>query len=327
MGLGEFEIIARYFRPLAAGNAGALGLSDDAALLTPASGNSFVVTTDTMIAGVHYFESDPPDLVGRKLLRVNLSDLAAMGADARGYFLSVALAKPLDEAWLAGFCGGLSDDQKEFGVSLCGGDTVATSGPAVLTVTAVGEVPEGAALTRSGAKLGDDIYVSGTIGDAALGFRILLGEFAGLAAGEREALIARYHLPSPRLALGAALRGVAHSAIDISDGLAADIGHICECSHVGAEIEWAHMPLSEAARAAVAETPDAPNFVLAGGDDYELLFTAPPGAGDKVAAAGRSAGVAVTKIGRMTGDAVIIRDQNGAAMDLEAAGYTHFGGP
>lgn len=327
MSLGEFEIIARYFQPLAEGNAGALGLKDDAALLTPAPGNSFVVTTDTMIAGVHYFESDPPELVGRKLLRVNLSDLAAMGATPTGYFLSVALRKPLDEPWLASFCGGLAADQKEFGVALCGGDTVATSGPAVLTVTAVGEAPEGAALMRSGAKSGDDIYVSGTVGDAALGFRVLLGEFGDLAPERRDALVARYHVPVPRLALGVALRGIARAAIDISDGLAADMGHICDCSGAGAEIEWARLPLSEAARAAVGESPEAANFVLAGGDDYELLFTAPPGAEEKVAAAGRAAGVAVTKIGRMAGQAVVIRDENGAAMDLDAAGYTHFGGP
>ncbi len=326
MALGEFEIIAKYFRPLAAGCPGALELDDDAALLAPAAGKIFAVTTDTMIAGVHYFESDPADLVARKLLRANLSDLAAMGAEPAGYLLAAALPKPLDEAWLARFCEGLGQDQEEFGVALCGGDTTATSGPAVLTVTALGEVPEGTALRRSGAKEGDDIYVSGTIGDGALGFRALLGEFPDLAAPDRAFLVSRYHLPQPRVSLGAALRGIAHAAIDVSDGLAADMAHICESSRCGAEIEWARTPLSQAARAVVSGNPDARASVLAGGDDYELLFAAAAGAEGKVEAAAAAAGVAVTKIGRMSGAGLTIRDEKGAAIELEAAGYTHFGG-
>ena len=325
MALGEFEIIARYFRPLAKGNAGALGLTDDAALIAPRPGDSLVMTTDTMIAGVHYFESDASELVGRKLLRVNLSDLAAMGAKPVGYLLSVALPKPLDEAWLAGFCEGLGKDQGTFGVSLCGGDTVATDGPAVLTVAAIGEVPEGAALTRSGARAGDDIYVSATIGDGALGFRALLGEFPDLPHDKRDALIARYHLPSPRLELGLALRGIAHAAIDVSDGLAADMGHICESSGVGAEIEWKQVPLSSAARDVLQQNPQTREFVLAGGDDYELLFTAPADRAEKVAAAASASGTAVTNIGRVTGSGVVVRDEGGAAIELDGAGYTHFG--
>lgn len=326
MALGEFEIIAKYFRPLAEGCAGALGLTDDAALLTPTAGRILAATTDTIIAGVHYFESDPADLVARKLLRVNLSDLAAMGAEPTGYLLSAALPKPLDEAWLARFCRGLGQDQDEFGVVLCGGDTVATSGPAVFTVAALGELPEGTALTRSAAKDGDDIYVSGSIGDGALGFRAILGEFPDLAAAHREFLVSRYHLPQPRIALGAALRGIAHAAIDVSDGLAADMTHICECSGLGAEIEWARVPLSDAGRALVSANPQAREFVLAGGDDYELLFTAAVGAAAKIAAAAAAAGVAVTKIGRMSGAGLTIRDEKGGAIDLSAAGYTHFGG-
>lgn len=326
MALGEFEIIAKYFRPLAKGNAGALDLGDDAALLAPAAGNTFAVTTDTMIAGVHYFDSDPADLVARKLLRVNLSDLAAMGAEPAAYLLSAALAKPLDEPWLARFCQGLGQDQKEFGVTLCGGDTVASPGPAVLSVTALGNVPEGMALMRSGAKQGDDIYVSGTVGDGALGFRVLLGEFADLAPQHKEFLVSRYHLPQPRVGLGVRLRGVAHAAIDISDGLAADMGHICECSALGAEIAWPRVPLSEAARAVVSQDAGAREFVLAGGDDYELLFTAASGDAAKVLAAADAAGVMVTKIGRISGHTLAIRDETGAAIDLAAAGYTHFGG-
>lgn len=326
MALGEFEIIAKYFRPLAEGRAGALGLEDDAALLAPSPGNVFAVTTDTMIAGVHYFESDAADLVARKLLRANLSDLAAMGAKPAAYLLAAALPKPFDESWLARFCEGLAEDQKTFGVALCGGDTVATSGPQVLTVTALGELPEGAALKRAAAKEGDAIYVSGTIGDGALGFRTLLGEFPDLAADHREFLVSRYHLPQPRVALGVSLRGLAHAAIDISDGLAADMTHICESSGTGAEIEWARVPLSDAGRAVVAHMPQAREFVLAGGDDYELLFTAPADAKAEIQAAAEAAGVPVTKIGRITGKTLVIRDEQGAVIDLAEAGYTHFSG-
>ena len=298
-GLGEFEIIARYFRPLAFGKPGALNLSDDAALLDPSPGQTLVATTDTMIAGVHYLEGDPPDLIGGKLLRVNLSDLAAMGASPLTYLLAISLPENFEESWLARFCEGLRADQERFGVYLSGGDTTAIAGPAVLTVTALGELPRGQALLRSGAKVGDVVFVSGTIGDGALGLQVAQGRLAGVGREFGDFLQSRYHRPEPRVALGVKLRGLAHAAIDISDGLVADLGHICETSGVGAVIEWQRIPLSEAARKAIASEPRHRDAVLGGGDDYELVFTGPAESRDAVAAAGKAAGVAVTAIGRI----------------------------
>jgi thiamine-monophosphate kinase len=322
---GEFEIIARYFRPLTEGRAGALGLADDGALIAPAAGHALVATTDTLIAGVHFPGGTPPELIARKLLRVNLSDLAAMGATPAAYLLSVALPKPLNEPWLAKFCEGLREDQERFKLALIGGDTVATAGPAVFTVTALGEVPEGQALLRSGAKAGDAIFVSGTIGDGALGLRVMRGEFPDLAPQLRNFLLSRYHLPQPRVTLGMALRGIAHAAIDISDGFAADLAHICETSHVGAIVEWTRMPLSEAAEQILALDPDARKSVLAGGDDYELLFTAESGSADAIQAAAQKCGVPVTMIGRIDrGSGVLVKDVDGTAMVLDSFGYQHF---
>lgn len=323
--LGEFEIIARFFRPLAEGKAGALGLTDDAALIDVAEGHTLVATTDTMVAGVHFFEDAAADLVARKLLRVNLSDLAAMGARPVTYLLSVVLPGDFREPWLADFCEGLRADQERFGVYLSGGNTCATSGPATLTVTAFGEVPKGTALLRSGAKSGDAVLVSGTIGDGALGLRALRGEIKPEDGESRDFLVSRYHLPEPRIALAMALRGLAHAAIDISDGLVADLGHICETSGVGAVVEWPHVPLSPAARRVLAADATLREAVLGGGDDYELLFTAAPGTLDAVAAAGKACGVAVTAIGQIRGTAgVTIVDSKGSEIAVASAGYRHF---
>ena len=324
-GLGEFEIIARYFRPLAFGKPGALNLSDDAALLDPSPGQTLVATTDTMIAGVHYLEDDPPDLVGGKLLRVNLSDLAAMGAAPLTYLLAIALPENFEERWLARFCEGLRVDQERFGVYLCGGDTTAISGPAVLTVTALGEVPRGQALLRSGAKAGDLVFVSGTIGDGALGLQVARGRLAGLGRELGDFLLSRYHVPEPRIELGIKLRGLARAAIDVSDGLVADLGHICETSGMGAVVEWQKIPLSEAVRKAVATEPRLRGAVLGGGDDFELVFTGPAESRDAIAAAGKACGVAVTAIGRIVaGAGVSVIDSAGASIEIDSAGYTHF---
>ena len=324
-GADEFEIIARYFRPLASGCPGALGLADDAALIEPTAGEVLVVTTDTLIAGVHFFERDPPRLIGQKLLRVNLSDLAAMGAKPKVYFLALALPAGFDEVWLAGFCEGLRDDQSEFAITLAGGDTTAIPGPVTLTVTALGEVPKNQALLRSGATAGDTIFVSGTIGDAALGLRVLRGEIGGIRGELRDFLISRYHVPQPRVTLGMALRGLAHAAIDVSDGLVGDLQHVCEASSVGADIEWPRVPLSDAARDVLAVDPEFRSVVLGGGDDYELLFTAAPESSAAIAAAGAKCGVPITAIGRIRkGDGVTVRDSNGGEIAVAAAGYRHF---
>ncbi|MDF2781719.1 MAG: thiL, partial [Geminicoccaceae bacterium] len=268
MALGEFAFIAERLRPLAAGSPGALDLADDAALLDPPAGSELVLTKDAMVAGVHFLPDDPPGDIARKLLRVNLSDLAAMGAAPLGYLLALIRPKATAEDWLAEFCRGLAEDQATFGIGLLGGDTVSTPGPLALSLTALGHVPRGAALRRGGAKPGDDIWASGTLGDAALGLKVLQGELeAAPAVGAQ--LVERYRLPQPRLALGQTLRGLASAALDVSDGLLADLGHILETSAVGAEIHAAALPLSPAARA----LPGVREAALAGGDDYELLFT------------------------------------------------------
>jgi len=323
-GSGEFEIIERYFRPLSSGEPGALALTDDAALMDVAPGHTLVATTDLLIAGVHFFPADPAGLIARKLLRVNLSDLAAMGARPRAYLLSCGFPADVKAEWLQAFSDGLAEDQRTFGVSLVGGDTVASPGPLIVSVTALGEVPRGAALLRSGARVGDTVFVSGTIGDAALGLRILRGE-ASAPADWRAALVDRYHLPRPRVALGQALRGIARAAIDVSDGLAGDMGHVCETSGVGAVIDWPKVPLSPAARQLLARDPALRPAILGGGDDYELLFTAAPESASGLADLAARHDVAVTAIGRITeGEGVVVRDAEGAEIALASPGYRHF---
>ncbi|HYZ32288.1 MAG TPA: thiamine-phosphate kinase, partial [Crenalkalicoccus sp.] len=250
MGLpAEFALIARHFRPLA--GPAALDLGDDAALLDAPSGRQIVMTVDTMVAGVHFLLDDPPETIGRKLLRVNLSDLAAMGAAPLGYLMTTALPRGTPEAWLAAFAAGLAEDQRGFGIQLLGGDTVATPGPVTLSLTALGTVAPGAALRRKGAVPGDTLWVSGTIGDGALGLRALRGE----VADPEGALARRYRLPEPRLGLGAGLAGLAHAAMDVSDGLLQDLGHLCRAGGCAAELEAASVPLSPSAAAALAADP------------------------------------------------------------------------
>jgi thiamine-monophosphate kinase len=321
---GEFERIATFFAPLAAGFPGALGLTDDAAILRPAEGAELVVTTDTIVAGVHYIGDEPPGLVAQKLLRVNLSDLAAKGARPVAYTLNIALPPELEDAWLERFCAGLAADQQRFGIALAGGDSVATPGPVTLTITAFGEIAAGGMLRRSGARPGDRIYVSGTIGDGALGLKVLRGRLAGIAASQRDALVERYRLPQPRVACGARLVGIAHAAMDISDGLVADLGHIADMSGVAAVVEAASVPLSTAAAAALEIEPEMRDAVLGGGDDYELLFTAPPDAASSIAALAAELGLPLTAIGRIeAGRGVRVVDATGAEIALARAGYTH----
>src|SRR5260370_6116295 len=241
-GLGEFGRIARFFAPLA--GPGGLGLKDDAALIDCAPGHRLVVTVDAIVAGVHFLPEDPPGLVARKLLRVNLSDLAARGARPVHYVLATAFPATLGDDWVERFAQGLAEDQRLFGVDLLGGDSVATSGPAVLSLTAFGEVAAGAEIRRGGALPGDHIWVSGTIGDAYLGLKVLRGEYPELAAEHREALIARFQLPEPRTALGPRLAGTAHAMCDVSDGLLADLGHICDVSELRATGAFASPPSS-----------------------------------------------------------------------------------
>lgn len=323
---GEFELIARYLAPLARGAEGAFGLTDDAALLTPPEGESLVLTVDTLVEGIHYLPDDPPGQVARKLLRVNLSDLAAMGARPLAYLLSLALPRHCEETWLAGFTAGLAEDQAAYGLDLIGGDTVGTDGPATLTLTAVGAVTPERVLRRAAAAAGDEIYVSGSLGDAALGLKVLRGELTvpDEAAGT---LAARYRLPQPRIDLGRALAaaGLASAAIDVSDGLVADLGHLCDAWRLGADVEADAVPLSEPAAAALERVPELREAILTGGDDYELLFTVPAGRNRKVAELAERLDLRLTRIGRMSEDAgVRVLDAAGRRVALNAAGWTHF---
>jgi thiamine-monophosphate kinase len=311
----EFDLIARHFRPLA--GPGALDLSDDAALLVPPPGRELVLSADAMVAGVHFLPDDPPHLIGRKLLRVNLSDLAAKGATPLGYLMTVSAPRATSDAWFAGFAAGLAADQREFAITLLGGDTTATPGPLSLSLTAIGHVAPGAMIRRAGAQPGDGVWVTGTIGDGALGLAVAERRLAD-ASGH---LLGRYRLPRPRV--GLALAGIAGAAMDVSDGLVQDLGHLCRAGRVGATIEAAAVPLSEAARAA---GPDWLGTCLTGGDDYEVLMALPPGRDAALAAAAATIGVAVTKIGEFCpGEpAVVVTGPDGAPMALGAGGWSHF---
>ncbi|MFQ5984556.1 MAG: thiamine-phosphate kinase [Alphaproteobacteria bacterium] len=323
--MDEFERIARWLSPLADGEPGAYGLKDDAAVLAPEPGYRLVVTTDLIAAGVHFFADDDPALVARRLLRVNLSDLAAMGATPRGYLLGLALPRATDESWLARFASGLKADQEAFDIGLVGGDMIAVDGPLTLMLTALGQVRPGEELSRAGARPGDVVFVSGTVGDAALGLRALEGGLAGLDGEARDILIGRFRLPRPRLELGRCLAGVASAAIDVSDGLVADLAHICACSHVAAVVEAQDLALSEAGKAALLADPALLELALTGGDDYEILFAAPSSSAPRVEALARELGLRLTPIGRFSeGEGVEVRDPQGRPIHLARPGYRHF---
>jgi thiamine-monophosphate kinase len=322
-GLGEFGRIRHFFAPLA--GPGGLALRDDAALIPCDAGRQFVLTVDAIVAGVHYLPDDPPDLVARKLLRVNLSDLAAMGARPRHYLLTTALPPAIGDDWVEKFARGLAEDQRLYGIDLLGGDSVATGGPAVLSLIAIGDVAIGAEIRRSGARPGDQIWVTGTIGDAFLGLALLRGAYPSLAADARTALIRRFQLPEPRVELGPRLGRIAHAMLDVSDGLVADLGHICEASDAGATISLPQLPLSPAAQQLAAADPDLPARFATAGDDYELLFTAPPTAADQIRHLSQELGLPITAIGRVEkGTEVRLVDGAGKDVPLVETGYRHF---
>jgi thiamine-monophosphate kinase len=316
--VSEFDLIARFFtRP--APNA-VLGVGDDAALLAPTPGTELVVSSDMLVAGRHFFPDADAFLMGHKALAVNLSDLAAMGAVPRWAILSLALPE-VDEAWLADFSRGFFELAERYGVSLVGGDT--TRGPLNLCVTVLGEAPAGRALRRSGAKVGDGVWVSGDLGAAALGLRYLRGEI-GFDAADAALCQERLHRPEPRVVLGDMLACVAHAAIDISDGLLADLGHILERSGVGAEIEFDRLPAHPVVSAKRAD-PLVRRCLLAGGDDYELCFTAPADRTPAILAVAQAAGVPVARVGRITGESGLrLLDGEGREMDIGERGFDHF---
>lgn len=296
---GEFELIERYFRPLA-GDPGALSLTDDAAVYDPPNGEDVVLKADLIAEGVHFFSDDPPKSIAAKALRVNLSDLAAKGATPVGYLLSLALKADWSEEWIAGFAAGLAADQDRYGVTLFGGDTSRAAGGTVVSVVAFGRTPSGRIVRRAGAKPGDAVFVSGTIGDAALGLRIRLGTLDAMpAGGSADHLLDRYLHPQPRLALAPVIRRFATASLDISDGLVGDFGHVCKQSGVGGEIDAAAIPLSAGAKALVAADPTGLETVLTGGDDYEILATVSEKDAEAFAEAAAEAGVPVTRIGRV----------------------------
>jgi len=325
--IGEFELIDRYFSALAASEDGALGLQDDCAILGLPDTEDLVVTTDTLVAGVHFLPETPADAIAAKLLRVNLSDLASMGAGGRAYTLSLALNENATDAWLRAFASSLQRDQETYGIVLVGGDTVSTPGSETFTVTAFGSVPKGQGLRRGGARPGDQIYVSGTLGDAALGLLALQGKVSDVSRASREFLINRHQYPQPRLELGQNLLGVATSAVDVSDGLAADLAHICAVSRVGAEIKWDQVPLSNAAREVLDQQPELMSEVLGGGDDYELVFTVPTAEAGEIEGLSGKLGLELTKIGRISDDTehkVLVCGSDGAPVQISDAGYRHF---
>jgi len=323
----EDSLIARYFKPLAT-DPGAFGLVDDAAVLK-AEGDDIVVTTDAIVEGVHFLAQDPPDTIARKALRVNLSDLAAKGATSAGFVLTLAL-RDADEAWLKPFAHGVGEDAKLFNCPLLGGDTVSTPGPLMISITAFGRVPAGKMVRRSGAKPGDRVVVTGTIGDAALGLGILKGGAAAAAlagdAAAREMLIGRYRVPQPRNALAMAVRDHANAAMDVSDGLAGDLTKLCTASGVSAVIDAQSIPLSAAAGALLARRTVGIEAIVSGGDDYEILCAISENRFEAFAQAAGLAGVAVASIGTIIGGGAVPRflDPQGREIALRRRSYSHF---
>ncbi|MCE9638848.1 MAG: thiamine-phosphate kinase [Betaproteobacteria bacterium] len=322
MATSEFELIGRYFTHRT--RHAVLGVGDDAALVRVKRGHDLVVSADMLVAGRHFFRDADPRLLGHKALAVNLSDMAAMGATPR--WATLALALPAADArWVRAFSRGFMALARRFDVDLIGGDT--TRGPLNICVQIMGETPHGKALRRDGARRGDDIWVSGTLGDAALALAALKRRIK-LKPAELASCAARLHSPQPRVVLGRALRGVAHSAIDVSDGLLADLGHILESSDVAAEIELAALPASAILRRYLDRVV-ACSALLAGGDDYELCFTAPRSARERIARLGREVRVKVTRIGsvgayRKALPRLIVRAPDGAALRVVRGGYDHF---
>ena len=326
----EFDLIERYLAPLAKAAAGSFGLRNDAAVVNLETARQLVVTADAMVEGIHFLPGTAADLVARKLLRVNLSDLAAMGATPTGYLLTAALPPERGGALLSAMARGLAVDQAAFGIGLLGGDTVSTPGPITLSLTALGTVGQDQVLQRATARDGDSVFISGTVGDAALGLLALTGELGEIDDDVSGALAERYHLPEPRIGLGRVLaeNGLASAAIDVSDGLVADLGHIADQSGLGAEILAGQLPLSGAARSLLELRPNLQEVILTGGDDYELLFAADPAVTATVESTARKLKLPITKIGRMTdGNGVRVRDEKGQLVPLAVAGWNHFDVP
>ncbi|MGD1038209.1 MAG: thiamine-phosphate kinase [Roseiarcus sp.] len=321
---GEDELIARYFAPLA-GPAG-LGLADDAALVAPPAGWELVLTTDALVAGVHFFADDPAGAIARKALRVNLSDLAAKGAEPIGFLIALALPGDWTASWLEAFAAGLGEDAALYRCPLIGGDTVKTPGPLTIAITALGAVETGRMAKRSGVRPGDRLYVTGTIGDAALGLRLRLGQGPELAEAHRRHLLDRYLQPEPRLAVAPAMARFANAGMDVSDGFVGDLTKMLRVSGVSARVELQRLPLSPAARAAIVADPALFDVAATGGDDYELLAAVAPETCAAFEAAGAAAGVAVTLVGEAFAGAGPPRfiGRDGGEATFPRGAFSHF---
>jgi thiamine-monophosphate kinase len=284
-----------------------------------------VLTTDALVGGVHFFTDDAADAVARKALRVNLSDLAAKGAKPLSFLLSLVLPKDLGEQWLSGFAAGLRADIEAFGCPLFGGDSVRTPGPVTISITMLGSVPEGSMVRRAGAKSGDRIFVSGTIGDAALGVQLRKGANWKMSEAAREHLLSRYLLPQPRNALAEAIRQHASAAMDVSDGLAGDLAKLTRASAASATVEAAKVPLSDAAKAAITADATLLETALTGGDDYEVVCTVPAAKAESFRNAAKEASVPVTEIGQIVaGDGTCFTDATGQPLMFKNASFSHF---
>jgi thiamine-monophosphate kinase len=324
----EDRLIGRFFRPIAS-HPGAFGLVDDAAAIAAPKGADLVLTTDAIVGGVHFFPDDPADLIAEKALRVNLSDLAAKGAEPAGFLLSLALPRSIGDDWLRRFARGLRSDAAAYACPLLGGDTVRTPGPVTISITAFGTLPRGTMISRGGALTGDRVVVTGTIGDAALGLRLRHDPQAArrwkLSPADERHLARRYLLPQPRNVLADALRHNARGGMDVSDGLAGDLAKLCAASGVAAEIAVMRVPLSRAARRALAAEPALIETVLTGGDDYEVLATVAPLKLGTLQRAAVAAGVPLTDIGTITrGAGARFRDHGGRALRFSSPSFSHF---
>jgi thiamine-monophosphate kinase len=320
----EDKLIARFFQPIAT-HPGALGLADDAAYITPPPGCDLVLKTDAIIGGVHFFAEDSAHTVACKALRVNLSDLAAKGAAPLGFLLSLALPKEIGDNWLVNFAEGLRSDSVLYTCSLFGGDTDRTPGPITISIAMFGSVPEGTMVRRAGARVGDRVFVSGTIGDASLGLAVRNGKDWKLSEAQRQRLVARYLLPQPRTALAEAVRQHASAAMDVSDGLAGDFAKLCRASRVGAAIAVERIPLSDACKAVFAADPAMRETALSGGDDYEIVCTVPAGKAQSFRAAAQAANVPVSEIGEIVaGEGARFLGGDGEPLTFRRPAFSHF---
>jgi thiamine-monophosphate kinase len=329
--VGEDELIQTIFAPLAAGFPGALGLKDDAALLEPPEGSDLVLTMDAVAEGVHFFADDAAAGIAWKALAVNVSDLIAKGAEPLAYLMSLSFPALPGRAWLDGFAQGLSEAQRAFRISLAGGDTDRRPGPLTVAITAIGAVPKGAMVQRSTARAGNLLYLSGSVGDSALGLTLRSGQTTardmGLDAEAAEFLIGRYLRPAPRLAMALLVRAFATAAMDVSDGLIKDAGRLAAASGVAAEIDGARVPLSAPARIAIGTDPRLFEAAVTGGDDYVVLAAVAPDKAAAFEAAAVAAGERVSQIGRLVaGTGVSVTALDGSPLAVKAAGWDHFPG-